>query len=448
MRKANKSTDITEVLEKYKDRYESEEIYGFSDYLIGKFSDAEYDREKGQKSAWSNFRKAIQKAEKKNISGKCMDISVKTMRKWFGIGGKAIPKREQIFRLAYQLTLSAEETEEYLKKGLGTVGFQYNDYREWIYLYGLQRCLPFYEAEKMILDFEEYMKDDQIFQQNTHTSWLRERYEENAGLEPEEFLQWMNENASFFKGYSKTALHYLEKYLDEVDEILRNEEKKELNWLLEEIDYKEYRESWLQKYPEETEEDGDRFELAMIRRYIRYASRKRERLSEELCNDILHTAKLAYGGENRHNIIANLYPVQWNGEKKGVPFRKLTDTRLSMLLRIADRKEKEIRQLWSDGSSGGSEQSRERSLWSSFYVEREDLLPLIHYVSEVRYYETAGEKGYSQADAIRYFKDRADSVLQACGMEPVSEEFALDYLLLSCFGREEMYQISDVIEYL
>ena len=60
-----------------------------------------------------------------------------TIKKWFGLNGYVRPKREQIFKLAFALSLDEEGLQEYLIKGIRQPGIQINDYREMIYLYGL-----------------------------------------------------------------------------------------------------------------------------------------------------------------------------------------------------------------------------------------------------------------------------------------------------------------------
>ena len=53
---------------------------------------------------------------------------------------------------------------------------------------------------------------------------------------------------------------------------------------------------------------------------------------------------------------------------------------------------------------------------------------------------------YQCEDARIFFVQMADKILAECQMAPVSERYQLDYLLLSCYGEDDMYSLADIIE--
>ena len=81
-------------------------------------------------------------------------------------------------------------------------------------------------------------------------------------------------------------------------------------------------------------------------------------------------------------------------------------------------------------------------------VQRDDLLPLIHYVAQRKYEQLIQEQNesYHSENAKIFFIQMADTILLECRMAPISEKYHLDYLLLSCYGEDYMYSLADVIE--
>ncbi len=460
-KKRNHSGDITELLQSIEEISQRKSVYGFEAFAVKEFagSDTEHlSYQERKQIAWKHFS-VLEKKAIKGKSGKCLEASAKTKRRWFGINGEALPKRFQIFQLAFELELSPEKTEAYLKEGLEQPGVQYNDYKEWLYLYGLQNKISYQRIQQMIYQFEAKMEAAQVFEQTTHTNWLKEQYMEINTLPPDEFFRWMCENVRFFKGYSKTALHYFEIYKNEVLKILRREEKKELQWMLQTTDYGEWKRAWqksaLSKHIDYCSMDEDQRELEMVRRYIKHASRRKDSLSPEFCRDILNTARLAYGHENTHYMLSSLYPVRKKKYRtvfSAVSF--LSDKQVSELLHVASHKEAEMRisqeaateeQPIGAAAIGKKKKEAARRV---ILLDRSHLLPLIHYVAQAKYSDKIKkeDRDYCQSDAITYFTDMANGVLLACGMEGISEEFILDCILLSCFQTEDMYQVADVME--
>ena len=73
---------------------------------------------------------------------------------------------------------------------------------------------------------------------------------------------------------------------------------------------------------------------------------------------------------------------------------------------------------------------------------------MLHYLAQKKYtLKMDKEKnGYQTDAAVKYFTDMANTVLEACQMEPLDRHYRLDSILLSSFQDEEMLSISDMME--
>lgn len=412
-----------------------------------------------------------------------------TIKKWFGLDGYVKPKRKQVFRLAFALHLDEDGLQEYLIKGIRQPGIQINDYREMIYLYGLGKKLSYEDCMDMIKVFETQMYHDTVFAQSTHTQRLWNMYRMNCNQPKEKFLSWMCKNAGFFKGYSKVALKHFMDIKSEMLHYIRLNAREQLFRLLEETDFYD----WAAQNDIAREAYGEN-----ISRYIKNVSRRKERgtLTEELKEEIYGLNWIAHSSkEKTTDLLAELYASAMESEKslfktKRIHYKNrkrfhlpeeiffMTDKHMSQIAGIAQQKEKEIRLSHALGSLEDAEgtcpewiqdllcgygieppkdakQVREllrKTLRMQeqrcHLVQREDLLPLIHYVAQKRYEQMMQEQGvaYQCEDARIFFIQMADGILSECQMAPVSEEYQLDYLLLSCYAGEYMYSLSDIIE--
>lgn len=436
-----------------------------------------------QKEAYLNFYRKV-KAE--NVASRV------TIKKWFGLNGYVRPKREHIFKLAFALTLDEEELQEYLIKGIRQPGIQINDYREMIYLYGLERALSYEDCVDMIRAFEVQMYRDTVFAQSTHTQQLWNMYRKNCNQPKEKFLSWMCKNAGFFKGYSKVALKHFMEVKSEALKYIRLNAKESLFEYLAETDFP----AWAKQNGIAPEEYGEN-----ISRYLKNMSRRKERgeLAETLKANILEQNRVAYSSRDKMTeLLAELYsPALESGkgpfQTKRIQFKDrtkfflpdeiffMTDKHMSQIVSIAEQKEKEIRMSQALGSLEASEKTEGicpewiRDLLTGYgfqppkdaeqakkflrgalrtqkqrchLVQREDLLPLIHYVAQKRYDKMQREQGmdYQCEDARIFFIQMADEILTECQMAPVSEAYQLDYLLLFCYMEEDMYSLADIIE--
>lgn len=401
-----------------------------------------------------------------------------TIRHWFGLGGLTKPNRETFFRLAFAIPLSVKETQEYLTNGLLMPGIQVNDYEEMIYLYGLENGLSYGVCQGMIEIFERYLVQLKEPVQVTHTDRLIQLYQEQKHKSQEEFLTWMGKNRKLFKGYSKTTLNYYMILIREIREWMKKEAKEYLFFLLEETDYPN-----AQK-PESAEE---------IEIYIQKEKRKK-RYSNSLIRNIWHYYQIVYmEREKNTDILAELYAsaIVMDKDKKRYRSKKdyhlpkdikfLTDKQLSDLLNIGTQKACYIKLRQADAKLSHLEKEEEcpeeiHKVLSVFrrkkkvitvddarkevaylckqqkqrchLVQREDLLVLLHYLAQKKYFHEINEDyaKYKKEDAMDYFVNMADGILSACGMAQISEEYEIDDFLLRGFGQSELFSLSDLIE--
>ncbi len=416
---------------------------GFDWYLLEKWGDGE--TVPAEDSGLLHKRREAYRRFCKAIRGERV-ADVHTIRRWFGLNGLSKPNRETFFRLAFALKLTVGEAQEYLQRGLLAPGIQINDYQEFIYLYGLDNHLEYGECEDMVEAFEKRLSREMILKQENHTEKLWQFYEENKSLSPEEFLLWMDEHASMFKGYSKTTLDYFIALKDEIIGYIRCEAEEEVLFLLEGTGfYKWAKEAGIgeDEYPTE------------IRRYLHNEwRRRRPGLTPELYKSLCWHCHIAYGMELDHSaFLKEIYTSEYAVTKEHGAYT-MSHKYLSQLLHVAEQKEKQIRlarQLAAADEEGERKKLR-RQIGAQKHryhlVHREDLLPLLHYVGQKKYMESIQEKmsDYNREEAREYFITFANTALTACRMVPISEEYELDSLLLHSFREEDMYSMADMME--
>ena len=199
-------------------------IAGKMGYMLTKNEETDERR----KLALKEFRK---RTGRKNIA------TMPTIRRWFGINGYTKPSRDAVYEMCFAMGLNKEETEEYLIKGLGQPAFQVNDYREMIFLYGLENGIDYDTCILMMQKFETRL-DIGFSTIKTHsTRELIKQYELRKNTDADSFLMWMCDNAEWFKGYSQTVLDYLLIYKHRVIDGIRRDEEKQMNMLLSETGY-------------------------------------------------------------------------------------------------------------------------------------------------------------------------------------------------------------------
>lgn len=437
----------------------------FDSFIIKKMgmTDVQNISEDNRREAYDTFCQRI---------GEPLPASIPTIKKWFGIGGKTAPSREIIYEICIRLGEPAAVAEEYLTQGLREPSFQINDYQETIYLYGLENRLLFQECEEMIETYEKEMGENITFSHTHTTHELMEQFQLKKNVPKTDFLEWMLTNASYFKGYSKTALDYLVKYRSLILHQIRADSEICLNALLNETGYR----SWKRlRFRRETEEES-------IRRYI-YVSRE---IPEELRKNILELVQIVYARKEVNAVvIREIFSSGVDNSlrqklSKSMMFQ-MTEKRMSDLFGVAIQKERQIRttqaiavlKTMSEKEScpnwildwmkeqlhvkrkiraGAARQILDKyqkeQKRRSLLIQRSDLLPMVlyvvqrHYMEEIEYQSNA----YRQKDALQEFQKVANSILAACNMALLDDSYALDCMLFTCFQKDAMYSYAEVVD--
>lgn len=400
-------------------------------------------------------------------------VSRNTLRKWFGIEESILPKREQIIRLAFAAQFTVEELQEYLQEGILAPGIQINDYREVIFMYGLEHRCSYQDCLDMITLFERYVNQDTVILQRTHTEQLRELYQVSHSLEPEAFLVWMCDHAQYFKGYSRVALKHFVELKTEIVEYVSEVDRIALKQYLEKFQFS----AWVKENGLEKVEKED------IQRFVRNVSRRKTGyISPADKDEISRLVRTAYLRRHTNaDLLKEVYPLP----AKNLHTFAMDQKKVSQILMIAEHKEKEIKLSWALSCLGGikdkdapcpqwirtvmeryqvmkqpavqsaaletvgeAEKCLEKSLKNQkqfcHLIGREDLMPLIHYVAQLRYEK--GNQEYHREKARAVFIDLANEVLSDCQMAVLKEGYRMDDMFLSGYGESEMYSFADLME--
>lgn len=414
-------------------------------------------------------------------TGSDRPASLPTIRRWFGVTAKKEPSREQIFRIALALRLSVPEAEQFLMFGIAEPSWQISDSAEMIAMYCIEKQTGVKKYESMLEEYEKHLDASPEVRYEFNTQWLMKEFKHLRHCTEDEFMCWMWEHSSVFKGYSRTVQGYLEQYGRQVIGYARQDMKKHLDLLLSETGYKAWR---MKRRARKNIGEGE-----WIKRYVRQNLRfSSGKLSEHLGKIILELARQVYSetGQNSR-LISELFSVSdpalaATDEEKRKPVSIMTHKRLSDLFHIPEQNEKllqakrmlvtlqkeenkascleQARRLAREYSRDEieietvgeakeylqefiREQKRRRLL-----VRRTDILPMVLYVAERRYMEEMNlhESSYRRADAVKLFRDMADATLLACNMAPINEAYFFDTILLLCFQEKQMYEYAEVLE--
>lgn len=405
--------------------------------------------------------------------------SIPTMKRWFGVLEFSKPKREHILKIGFALNLTVSEVNEYLLVGNQEPELQVNDYREWVYMYGYENHKTYEECEKMISAFSHQLNLQHKLQQRSNTNNLKRYFDEIKNVDETMYVSWMIDHAELFKGYSATALHYFEKYKHQVFLCVKKDANNQLNELLAQTDYY----TWKKTQVLSTKSEHDK-----ILQFVKQARRRKtRRYPDEVMDGIVELSRIAYlEKESDRFLLSVVYAPEVNAAKqysfKKQPLYNMTIKHLSDLMNIARHKNcelqllliqvalehynpedlcpKEIVNFGLEQFQQSWEQSCVKDVldWVLYkqkegkrrqiVVSREDLLPLILYVSQHKYTEFCEQDNseYNQKIAKQQFIDAANAVLNACCMTQINEEYLLDHLMMLCFQENEMYSYSDILE--
>lgn len=432
--------------------------------------DEETGAEKKRELAYQNCYQTI---KKENV------VSRSILRKWFGLGGESYPKREQIFHLALAVHFTVDELQEYLMEGILEPGLQLNDYREMIFLYGLEHDQSYQECLDMITLLERYVNQDTVILQRTHTAQLREYYQQHRKLSKEAFLRSLCEHAEYFKGYSRVALKHFIALKSEIIQYVQENAMRELERALDTVGYRRWAKENDVKVPDKE----------AVQRFVKNVSRRKDASMKEADRKaISNLMRLVYTEKEKNSdLLKEVYSSvldEYGNRKKtkdtdaAYAAGLLMDEKdLSELLGIAEQKEREIKlaqalscvegiedkkkecpewikamlshyKLKAANTVGEAEKVLEKQLryqhQRCHLLQRRDLLPFIHYVAQMRYDSENHE--YNMHEAMDWFIAFANDILADCQMALINEKYQIDSFFLASFGATQSYSMADLLE--
>ena len=429
----------------------------FDSFMIEKWSGSPLEDPIPVSQREEAYARFYQKVKRAHVANR------QTIRRWFGLGKQDEeslnpPNRKNIYKIAFALGLSMEETEEYLQYGISQAGFQVNDYEEFICMYCLENGLSQEKCQKMIDFFEEKCAGKLTVEQQSKTNWLKEQFQIVKEYPEEDFFVWMCRHRKYFKGYSLTVLNYYHKLVEKCLVWYREEVKKSLVMELKKVGFYE----WLDESRREEE-----LVSQDIQRFVKNRCRSKVNpLSKSCARDIREmTAKVFADRDRLCDLVTGVYstvPLRFQGRnKRGKMYKELegeirtVDSKyVSELLNVAVLKEQQMERYIKLAQEKEPEKQKKlqqeirRSGQRVRVVQRSDLLILAQYIiyKEAAEQESLEDYEYDARRVKDKFIHYANGILDSCGMRRVDPEYMLDYLLLSCFDEKEMYLFSEVLE--
>ena len=142
---------------------------------------------------------------------KCLDnastqdepaISKNAVRGWFR--KDSVPDRHNAIKICFALSLSAEQSKDFLRKGCRLGGFNFREAAEVIYFYCLKNNKPFGAAQNMISKYKAADYEVSGIEPDARTRVLRNVFSQDI-WDDESFLNALCANKGNFIGYSLTA---------------------------------------------------------------------------------------------------------------------------------------------------------------------------------------------------------------------------------------------------
>ncbi len=416
-----------------------------------------------RRAAFLKFRK---------LTGHYPFATMPTMRRWFGLGSFRSPGREKIYEICLQLGLGVRKAQEYLTIALGEVSFQFRDYREVFFVYGLEKKLSISECYSLIERFEKEREPELVSGTLTEQEFEKQ-LQINKRMKQDKFLSWMLSCQNFFIGYRESVTKILQECRQQVVNYIRRDAKDKLESLLAETNYK----NWLNKRQYRNLETRE-----ILKRFVK-AQRKGnyKEVSQNMSENILELSALAYSpmepnskllaevfsrtGRNFLQIrgmsskhLSDLFNVSMQWERmqtmKHVKCKlesaddisECPDSYIKMVERnMGSLPEKKTVKKIREAADAYIHEQKRRCL----DVKRSDILPMIHYIAQRRCLDDMEANGeeYSAKKARHTFKKLANGMLKSCHMAEINEELKLDAILLACFQPEEMYSYAEILEY-
>lgn len=423
-----------------------QKYYKFDCYITAKMLGILWDQGKDftEQERYDAYRICLDRMGKNRIA------ATMTIQKWFGLGKVTRPNRERLIQLGFALGFTDAEVREMLVKGALEPDLQVNDYREMIFLYGLQNKMGYEECLTMIERFELQLSEQLVLEQHNRTEEIWREYSGSCHLSQEEFLAWMLERAEIFKGYSKTVLDYFKDIKREILVEVKEDAERQLERLLSETGFLRWEEKWHMSKKNRGRN---------VPKYLHSAlGKKTERISEDLAKTIEELLQMTKLSEDSNTeLLAELYTNiqqqfrKTNTRRRRSEIRLMDDKYLSDILNVGTQKEKLMKLVIQEIRGHERDAQRESLIREQKrrcrLLDRQDILPLILCVSQKRYLRKYGNEKYDAGRAKKQFEDLANQILVSCRMVTLDEErYELDALLCSCFEEEEMCSLSDALE--
>lgn len=449
----------------------------FDRFLIQKMlpdSPEVHQKDLSDEIRWQAYHECMKKIGDTKVA------SIQTMQHWFGIHQTNRPSREMLFRFGFALHLSVDEMEEYLKKGMGEIGFQMSDYTEIIYYYGLYNGHSWDYVSKMLTQFELHLPLEMDICQQGFTNHLSDLFCEKASLSCREFLGWMERYSTYLKGYSMTSLQYLQSLRQGILDEIRWDAKKRLEDLLQETQYYQWRNH---------KKLISRKRNSSIPKFLESAVAKKT-ISQSLAQSISELYKLTkLPSDANEKLLMELYSSAWEYNKLSKDKKKRVSSRLhfnlmdqkyiSELFSVAAQRQEQLelisfrahlmeekencpKELWNkaldygyDGNNDVEElidwvtKTLARQSQRCRRIQRSDLLTLAFQLQQLKYIQSSREvmNDYDYKRERQNFVELVNPMLNACNMEILHpEKYLLDAVLYSCYQPDEVYSLSDVIE--
>ena len=420
--------------------------YKFDYYITAKMLGTSWDQSKdfSEQERYDAYRICLDRMGKNRIA------ATMTIQKWFGLGKVTRPNRERLIQLGFALGFTDTEVREMLVKGALEPDFQVNDYREMIFLYGLQNKMCYEECLTMIGKFEIQLSDQLVLEQHNRTEEIWREYTGSCHLSQEDFLAWMLERAEIFKGYSKTVLDYFKDIKREILFEVKEDAERQLERLLSETGFLRWEEKWHMSKKNRSRNVPKYLHSALVN--------KTQRISEDLVETIEELLQMTrLSADSNSELLAELYTnIQQqlrkaNTRRRRSEIRLMDDKYLSDLLNVGAQKERLMKLVIREIQSHEENDQREALIREQKrrcrLLDRQDILPLILCVAQKRYLRKYSNEKYDAGRAKKQFVDLANQILVSCQMVTLDEErYELDALLCSCFEEEEMCSLSDVLE--
>ena len=409
--------------------------------------------------------------------------SFSTMKRWFGIGKASRPSRTQVGNICLALGADVKRAETYLTIGLGQTSFIYNSLREIIWLYCLENTITCDGYDRILRKLVDLWTDRVEFVLEDHSSRIKEEFNLYKKASEDDFVRWLYQNRIFFNEYNEKIMNVLYRYRKTINEQIKKSAMERLEQLLRETDF----DKWLKQ----RKSKSDRYSL--IKRYVHSVREGKRNVSEDEAKNILELSKIAYSKKEKLSYVySEVFPTK-NAEKYIHGGKKMSMKRLSDIYNMPElrRKELDIRQIclllakldensscpawfekWYQSFSGEEKNMLQKFEISSnlpagvayrrlkefqkehhrrcIRINRNDILPLLHYVSQHNYMNRI-DKNRKEYDDVRSKNDfvrLAKRVLKECGMENVSDQFGFDRFFLACYQPTDMYSFSDGLDVL